>query len=100
MRPASSILTALTNALKPEDSNAGPGPHSRCYVLVQEKNEAPSSIAMVARRGARPRLGQEIKISYGDKSNEELLMLYGEIPALVPRLSFLILAHAKRSTGC
>ena len=40
---------------------------------------APSAVSLVCPRGGRgaPRAGQEVTISYGDKSNEELLFLYG-----------------------
>jgi hypothetical protein len=40
-------------------------------------SEQPRSISLVSERWRRPRPGEEIRISYGDKSNEELLMLYG-----------------------
>ncbi|CAL8466595.1 g6131 [Coccomyxa elongata] len=39
--------------------------------------EAPTCISLVARRRDVPRVGEEVSISYGDKSNEELLLLYG-----------------------
>ena len=37
----------------------------------------PTEVALVCPRQQAPRPGQEVTISYGDKSNEMLLMSYG-----------------------
>ena len=37
----------------------------------------PSEVALVCPRQQAPKPGQEVTISYGDKSNEMLLMSYG-----------------------
>ncbi len=47
------------------------------HACVQAGEEVPSSISLVARRRDVPRVGEEVSINYGDKSNEELLLLYG-----------------------
>lgn len=44
---------------------------------VQVGEDMPTCISLVARRRNVPRVGEEVSISYGDKSNEELLLLYG-----------------------
>ena len=44
---------------------------------MQTGEEIPTCISLVARRRDVPRVGEEVSISYGDKSNEELLLLYG-----------------------
>ena len=44
-------------------------------------SEVPSEIALICSRQQAPKPGQEITISYGDKSNEHLLMAYGELIA-------------------
>jgi len=38
---------------------------------------APESVRLVARPGAQLAPGQQVTFSYGDKGNEELLLLYG-----------------------
>lgn len=48
----------------------------RQHACVQA-GELPTTISVVARRRDVPRVGEEVNISYGDKSNEELLLLYG-----------------------
>lgn len=41
-------------------------------------SDMPTQMALVCSRQQAPKPGQEITISYGDKSNEHLLMAYGE----------------------
>lgn len=46
--------------------------------VKQEGGSGPLAVQLRMRSGARPlRVGEELKISYGDRSNEELLMCYG-----------------------
>ena len=42
----------------------------------------PTEMALVCPRQQAPKPGQEITISYGDKSNEQLLMSYGTYRAV------------------
>ena len=41
-------------------------------------SDMPTQMALVCSRQQAPKPGKEITISYGDKSNEHLLMAYGE----------------------
>ena len=59
-----------------------------CGVQVDESGQPsamPTQVALVCPRQQAPAPGQEITIDYGDKSNEQLLLNYGECidPALV-----------------
>ena len=58
-----------------------------CWVQVDESGQPtamPTQVALVCPRQQAPAPGQEITIDYGDKSNEQLLLNYGECicPAL------------------
>jgi len=58
-----------------------------CDVQVDESGQPsamPTQVALVCPRQQAPAPGQEITIDYGDKSNEQLLLNYGECicPAL------------------
>ncbi len=58
-----------------------------CGVQVNESGQPsamPTQVALVCPRQQAPAPGQEITIDYGDKSNEQLLLNYGEciVPAL------------------
>jgi len=52
-----------------------------CGVQVDESGQPsamPTQVALVCPRQQAPAPGQEITIDYGDKSNEQLLLNYGE----------------------
>jgi hypothetical protein len=65
-------------------------------------------MSLVARQPGRLRVGDEVRISYGDKSNEELLLLYGTAPPLcntssgpfngLPVLASLFMVMCKRAS--
>ena len=54
-------------------SQVGP----ECNLCLQA-SVIPTQMALVCPRQQAPRPGEEITISYGDKSNEQLLMSYGK----------------------
>lgn len=61
-------------------ANHAPGSAARWTVFGAPgagNGASPGAVSLVVQRKAAPAAGQEVTISYGDKSNEELLFLYG-----------------------
>ena len=48
---------------------------------VRAPGKPPGDVRLVAQPGTALTPGQQVTFSYGDKGNEELLMLYGAAPA-------------------